>query len=104
MFTLYSMQRSGNSYKARLALAQLGIRYQLVEIDILKGESHTPEFLQKNPNGQVPLLEVTPGRYIAEFERHPVVHRRRHAARARGPHRPRRRAAMDVLRAALAGA
>src|SRR6201997_4922180 len=66
MFTLYSMQRSGNSYKARLALAQLGMPYRPVEIDILKGESHTPEFLAKNPNGQVPLLEVAPGRYIAE--------------------------------------
>ena len=66
MFTLYSMQRSGNSYKARLTLAQIGIPYRLVEIDILKGESHTPEFLLKNPNGQVPLLEVTPGRYLAE--------------------------------------
>jgi glutathione S-transferase len=66
MFTLYSMQRSGNSYKARLALAQLRIPYQLVEIDILKGDSHTPEFLQKNPNGQVPLLEVAAGRYLAE--------------------------------------
>src|SRR5271155_1962132 len=66
MFTLYSMQRSGNSYKARLALAQLRVPYRLVEIDILKGESHTPEFLAKNPNGQVPLLEVAPGRYLAE--------------------------------------
>jgi len=64
--TLYSMQRSGNSYKVRLALAQLGIPYRLVEVDILTGESRTPEFLAKNPNGQVPLLEVAPGRYIAE--------------------------------------
>ena len=66
MQTLYSMQRSGNSYKVRLALAQLGVQYRLVEVDILKGESHTPEFLEKNPNGQVPLLEVAPGRHIAE--------------------------------------
>jgi len=66
MFTLYSMQRSGNSYKARLALAQLRVPYRLIEVDILKGESHTPEFLTKNPNGQVPLLEVAPGRYLAE--------------------------------------
>ena len=66
MYTLFSMQRSGNSYKARLALAQLGIPYRLIEVDILKGESHTPEFLAKNPNGQVPLLEVMPDRYIAE--------------------------------------
>jgi glutathione S-transferase len=66
MYTLYSMQRSGNSYKVRLALAQLGFAYQLEEVDILRGESRTPEFLAKNPSGQVPLLEVAPGRYIAE--------------------------------------
>jgi glutathione S-transferase len=66
MYTLYSMQRSGNSYKVRLALARLGIPYTSVEVDILQGESRTPEFLAKNPNGQVPLLEVAPGRYLAE--------------------------------------
>jgi glutathione S-transferase len=66
MYTLYSMQRSGNSYKVRMALAQLGIPYRLVEIDILRGESRTPEFLAKNPSGQVPLLEVAPDRYLAE--------------------------------------
>jgi glutathione S-transferase len=60
------MRRSGNSYKVRLALARLGIPHRLIEIDILKGESRTPEFLAKNPSGQVPLLEVAPGRYIAE--------------------------------------
>ena len=66
MYTLYSMQRSGNCYKVRLALAQLEIPYHSVEIDLLKGESRTPEFLAKNPNGRVPLLEVTPGRYLPE--------------------------------------
>jgi glutathione S-transferase len=66
MYTLYSMRRSGNCYKVRLALAQLGIDHRLVEIDILKGETRTPEFLAKNPSGHVPLLEVAPGRYIAE--------------------------------------
>ena len=66
MYTLYSMQRSGNCYKVRLALAQLGIPYGLVDIDILKGESRTPDFLAKNPNGRVPLLEVVPGRFLPE--------------------------------------
>lgn len=66
MFTLYSMQRGGNSYKVRLALALLNIRYRLVDIDILKGESRTPSFLAMNPTGQVPLLEVAPGQYLAE--------------------------------------
>jgi len=66
MYTLYSMQRSGNSYKVRLVLATLGIPHRLREVDILKGESHTPEFLAMNPTGQVPLLEVAPGRHLAE--------------------------------------
>jgi glutathione S-transferase len=66
MYTLYSMRRSGNCYKVRLALAQLGVAHELVEIDILKGETRTPEFLAKNPSGHVPVLEVEPGRYIAE--------------------------------------
>jgi len=66
MYTLYSMQRSGNSYKVRLALAQLGIPYRKVEVDILQGESRTPEFLSMNPSGHVPLLEVSPNRYLGE--------------------------------------
>ena len=66
MYTLYSDQRSGNSYKVRLALARLGIPFKLVEVDIVQGASRTPGFLAKNPNGQIPLLEVAPSRYIAE--------------------------------------
>jgi glutathione S-transferase len=65
MYKLYSMQRSGNSYKVRLALALLNIPYEAVEIDILRGESRTPDYLSKNPSGQIPLLEVD-GRYLAE--------------------------------------
>jgi glutathione S-transferase len=66
MLTLYSMQSSGNSYKARLLLARLGTRYRLVEVDILKGENRTPDFLAKNPDGRVPVLELEDGRYLAE--------------------------------------
>ena len=66
MYKLYSMQRSGNSYKVRLALAMLNAPYRAIEIDILRGESRTPEFLAMNPSGQVPLLEVAEGRYLAE--------------------------------------
>lgn len=66
MYKLYSMQRSGNCYKVRLALARLNVPYELIEIDILKGETHTPDFLAKNPNGQIPLLEIAPGKYLAE--------------------------------------
>jgi glutathione S-transferase len=66
MYTLYSMRRSGNCYKVRLALAQLDIPHELIEIDILKGETRTPEFLAMNPSGHVPLLQVGRDRFIAE--------------------------------------
>ncbi len=66
MYTLYSMRRSGNCYKVRLALAQLGIAHEQIEIDILQGESRTPEFLAMNPSGHVPLLKVAPGKYLPE--------------------------------------
>ena len=66
MYKLYSMQRSGNSYKVRLLLSMLQQSYRAIEVDILHGESRTPEFLSKNPSGQVPILEVDDGRYIAE--------------------------------------
>jgi len=66
MYTLYSMQSSGNSYKVRMLLARLGIRYRLVETDLFKGENRTPEFLAKNPEGHVPVLELADGRYLSE--------------------------------------
>src|SRR3981081_699961 len=66
MYKLYSMQRSGNSYKVRLALALLNAPYHAIELDILRGARRTPDFLAKNPSGQVPLLEVADGRYLAE--------------------------------------
>jgi glutathione S-transferase len=61
MYRLYDYLPSGNGYKARLVLKHLRIEYELIEIDIMKGGSRTPEFLAMNPNGRIPLLEV-PGR------------------------------------------
>lgn len=66
MFTLYSMQSSGNSYKARMLLARLEREYHLVEIDRFKGENRTPEYLAKNPEGRLPALELADGRILAE--------------------------------------
>ncbi|MGZ8436842.1 MAG: glutathione S-transferase N-terminal domain-containing protein [Candidatus Binatia bacterium] len=54
---LYNVAYSGNSYKVRLLLAQLGIPCEIVEVDILKGESRTAEFLKINPNGRTPVLD-----------------------------------------------
>jgi glutathione S-transferase len=54
---LYNVAYSGNSYKVRLLLAQLGIACEIVEVDILTDESRTAEFLRINPNGRTPVLD-----------------------------------------------
>lgn len=61
MYTLYDYLPSGNGYKVRLVLKYLDLPYQLVELDIKQGATRTPEFLAKNPNGRIPLLEI-PGK------------------------------------------
>lgn len=66
MIVLHGYTGSGNCYKPALAMRQLGVDYQWREVDILKGDSRTPAFLAKNANGRIPLLEVEPGRYLAE--------------------------------------
>ena len=66
MYRLYDYLPSGNGYKVRLVLKRLGLPYELVEMAITRGATRSPEFLAKNPNGRVPLLEI-PGRgYLAE--------------------------------------
>ncbi|MDB9372773.1 glutathione S-transferase family protein [Nodularia sphaerocarpa] len=63
---LYDFLPSGNSYKIRLLLTQMGMPFERIDVNILKGETRTPEFLSKNPNGKIPVLEVNTGKYLAE--------------------------------------
>jgi glutathione S-transferase len=63
---VYGMASSGNCHKVKLALEMLGLPYRWHEIDIMKGESRTPEFLAMNPNGRVPLLKIDEHTYLAE--------------------------------------
>lgn len=65
-YRLYDYLPSGNGYKVRLVLRQLGLPYELVELDIKRGETRTAEFLAKNPNGRIPLLEVPGKGYLSE--------------------------------------
>jgi glutathione S-transferase len=63
---LFDYLDSGNGYKVRLLLAQLGQRYDWTELDIDAGMTHTPEFLKRNPNGRIPTLELDDGTNLAE--------------------------------------
>jgi glutathione S-transferase len=63
---LYDYLDSGNGYKVRLLLAQLGMKYGWSELDIDKGETRTPEFLKRNPNGRIPTLQLDDGTCLPE--------------------------------------
>jgi len=59
---------SGNAYKVSLLLAQQGLVHETVALDILAtpAETRRPEFLAKNPNGRIPVLELDDGTCLAE--------------------------------------
>lgn len=66
MPVLHQMQVSGNCYKVRLAARQLGVPLVLKDYGLHDGSTRTPEFLAKNRNGRVPLLELDDGRFLPE--------------------------------------
>lgn len=59
---------SGNAYKVSLMLAHLGLDVPVTQLDILADppETRRPEFLARNPNGRIPLLELDDGSYLPE--------------------------------------
>jgi len=65
-YTLYGDGRSGNCYKPAWILSLTSRPVTWVETDVMTGSTRTPEFLSKNPNGRVPLLQLPDGRYLAE--------------------------------------
>jgi glutathione S-transferase len=66
MYKVYGDYRSGNCYKVKLMLHLLGLPYEWIAIDILKGETQSEAFLAKNPNGKIPVLELEDGTCLWE--------------------------------------
>ena len=63
---IFGDSRSGNCYKIKLLAALLEIQHEWIHVDILEGGMQTPEFLNKNPNGKIPVVELADGRCLSE--------------------------------------
>lgn len=66
MTIVYGFSTSGNCHKVRLLLEQLQQPYHWVETNSAQGQTRTPEYLAKNPNGKVPMLETGDGLILVE--------------------------------------
>jgi len=63
---IYGDIQSGNCYKIKLLCSLLGIEHEWIHVDIMAGDTSKGEFLKKNPNGKIPLLELDDGRCLSE--------------------------------------
>lgn len=63
---IYGDTQSGNCYKIKLLCSLIDIPHQWVHVDIMAGGTGTDDFLAKNPNGKIPLLELDDGRCLSE--------------------------------------
>lgn len=63
---LFHAWLSSASRRVRLCLAEKNLPYDSVAVDLGKQEQHSPQFLAMNPNGVVPALELSPGRFLYE--------------------------------------
>ena len=72
---IYGDIGSGNCYQVKLLCALTQLEHEWLHIDILAGDTQTAEFLSKNPNGKIPLLELDDGRVLPNdgFERARVL-------------------------------
>ncbi|BAT60007.1 disulfide-bond oxidoreductase YfcG [Variibacter gotjawalensis] len=66
MITLYEQHDSGNCYKVRLLLSQLGKPFETVQVSSLDGSTRKDDFLARNPIGKVPTVRLDDGRYLGE--------------------------------------
>ena len=66
MYRVFGDILSGNCYKVKLLLEFLSIEHEWLPVDILAGDTHKEAFLAKNPNGKIPLLQLSDHEFLAE--------------------------------------
>ena len=76
---IYGDANSGNCQKVKFTADLLGMPYAWTELVLANGDTRTPEFLARNPFGQVPVVEFSDGRHLAQSNA--IV---RHLARGTG--------------------
>jgi glutathione S-transferase len=64
--TVFGSSLSGNCLKVKWVAERLGIAHDWVEIDVLKKETRSAEFLSLNPAGQVPVVRFADGRVLTQ--------------------------------------
>lgn len=65
-YKIYGDPVSGNCLKVKWTADILGLNYEWIDTDVLKGETRTEKFLALNPAGQVPLVMTPDGRALAQ--------------------------------------
>lgn len=63
---LYDLKAGLNPRRVRIFLAEKGVTIPVVQVDMMKGENRTPEFLSLNPLGTMPILELDDGTILTE--------------------------------------
>src|SRR6476646_4043031 len=63
---LYDLRTGTNTRRVRIFLAEKGVELPIGEVDMMKGENKSPDYLSKNPMGTMPLLELDDGTQLAE--------------------------------------
>jgi glutathione S-transferase len=66
MYVLHDSRLSGNAWKVRILLTQLGLPFRRVTYVLPEGKTRSPEYLAKNPVGKVPVLELPGGEVLFE--------------------------------------
>lgn len=66
MMKIYGDLGSGNCLKVKWTADYLKLPYQWFDVDIMRGESRTPDFLAMNPTGQVPTVILEDGRALMQ--------------------------------------
>jgi glutathione S-transferase len=66
MLRLYDSRLSGNAWKVRILLTQLGLPFERVTLDLAKGAASEPAFRAKSRFARIPVLELEDGRTIVE--------------------------------------